>query len=76
MIANWKTLACGVVGLVLFALLGPPRDSGREDLPDGIELAMHDPVTCGASHSPRCMIDIRYAYPAVDLYVVPDDFYF
>jgi hypothetical protein len=75
MIANWKLLICGFVALASFVWLGPTRDSDA-DLTAGTEFAMNDASTCARHHSPRCMIDVRYAYPAADLYVVPEDFYF
>jgi hypothetical protein len=39
---------------------------------------MNDPAAqgCAGRRSPRCMIEIRYAYPAAELYVVPEDVYF
>jgi hypothetical protein len=35
-----------------------------------------DALVCHTRFSTRCMIEIRYAYPAADLSVVPQNIYF
>ena len=39
---------------------------------------MKPPATggCVAQRSARCTIDLRYAYPAAELFVLPEDAYF
>jgi hypothetical protein len=62
------------VGLAALALLGLCSDT---DALSGSEVA--EPTAalgCHSRNSTRCMIEIRYAYPAADLSVVPQDAYF
>jgi hypothetical protein len=76
MLANWKPLALAAVGIVTILWLGPRGDSGKADTIS--ELAMNAPATggCVAQRSARCTIDLRYAYPAAELFVLPEDAYF
>ena len=78
MIAHWKSMVFASIGFVSLAWLGPGGDS-RGTLTSPTELAMPDTAfdqNCAARHSPRCLLDIRYAYPAADLYVVAPEVYF
>lgn len=75
MVANWKALTFGFVGMASFAWLGPTRDSAK-DLSPSTEFAMNNPGACTRHGSSRCMVDVRYAYPAAALYLVPEDSYF
>lgn len=69
MIANWKWLSLAVVVLVAIVGLRPLGDAepgpGDEAVADGSGCAGHRPTPC--------MIEIRYAYPAGDLFVVPEE---
>jgi hypothetical protein len=68
---SW-TLA--LVGLAALALLGLRSNT---DAPSGSEVAERvDAPGCHSRFSTRCLIEIRYAYPAADLSVVPQDIYF
>lgn len=60
------------VGLVMLALLGLRSDKTDLSSPRADEAALD----CQAGTSTRCMIEIRYAYPAADLSVMPLDIYF
>ncbi len=71
MIANWKSLTLPVIVLAAIVGLGP-----RGDTAPGSGIADEVPAGgsgCASHHSTRCMIEIRYAYPAADLSVVPDE---
>jgi hypothetical protein len=72
MIANWKSLAVLLIGLAAFVWLGPGSDSGSVDLAQQVSAIAPG---CGAP-SGRCLVDVRYTYPAADLSVVADDAYF
>lgn len=76
MLANWKPLALAAIGIVTILWLGPRNDSGEAYSTS--ELAMNARTTrgCVAQPGARCTIDIRYAYPAAELFVLPDDAYF
>jgi hypothetical protein len=71
MIANWKWLSLAVAVLVAIVGLRPLGDTepgpavGDEAVADGSGCAGHRPTPC--------MIEIRYAYPAGDLSVVPEE---
>lgn len=72
---RWSTI-CGLTGLAVFVWFGPSRDSLSEDPQSRTEFAMNAPGAFARLRTPHSMIDIRYAYPAVDPFVVPEDFYF
>jgi hypothetical protein len=76
MLAHSKLLALAAIGVVTMLWLGPRNDSG-EIYPTS-ELAMNAPATRGCAVQPdgRCTIDTRYAYPAAELFVLPEDAYF
>lgn len=76
MLANWKRLALATIGVATILWLGPRNDSG-ETYPAS-ELAMDAQTTpgCVAQRAARCTIDVRYAYPAGDLFVLSEDAYF
>ena len=72
MIANWKSLALLLIGLAAIAWLGPHNDSGSVDLAQQVS-----PIAPGCgTPSGRCMVDIRYTYPAADLSVLAEEVYF
>jgi hypothetical protein len=76
MLANWKPLALGAIGLILMIWLGPLGGIAPTRLS---ELAMHEPAPardCASQLTTRCTIEVKYAYPAAELYVAPDDSYF
>jgi hypothetical protein len=69
---RWWALA--IIALVALASLGLRSDHSdifgkQADAPIGA-------LGCEVNGSTRCMVDIRYAYPAADLSVVPFDAYF
>jgi hypothetical protein len=74
MTANWKSLALALIGLGAMAW-GLRSDTGASL---GSEVAAQMPAAAGcySRHSTRCTVEIRYAYPAADLSVVPQDVYF
>jgi hypothetical protein len=72
MIANWKSLAVPLIGLAPFVWLGPHSDSRNSEVTQQM-LAIAPGC---ATHSGRCMVDIRFTYPAADLSVLADDVYF
>jgi hypothetical protein len=76
MLANWKPLALVAIGVVTMLWLGPHNDSSESY--SNSELAMNAPSAAGcvARRGARCTIDIRYAYPAADLFVLSEDTYF
>jgi hypothetical protein len=76
MVAYSKLLALAAAGAVTILWLGPRNDSGEAYSTS--ELAMNAPAApgCGAQRGARCTIDIRYAYPAAELFVLPEDAYF
>jgi hypothetical protein len=76
MLANWKPLVLAIIGIVTILWLGPRSDSG-EAYPTS-ERAMNAQATpgCVAKRAARCTIDVRHAYPAADLFVLPEDAYF
>jgi hypothetical protein len=79
MIAKWKSLVFASIGFVSIAWLGLSGDSSRGAFVPATELAMQDPAVdhgCVERRSTRCTTEIRYAYPAADLYVVPEEIYF
>jgi hypothetical protein len=67
MTANCKLLAVLLIGLAACLWLGPHDDS------EGSEVAIAH--ACG-TQSGRCMVDIRYPYPAADLSVLAGEVYF
>jgi hypothetical protein len=72
MIAFRTSWASALVGLAALTSLGlaltPKPLSGSE--------VAEPTAALGCRNSTRCMIEIRYAYPAADLSVVPQDIYF
>ena len=72
MIANWKSLAVLLIGLAAFVWLSPSSDSGSSEVANQVSTIAPD---CG-TQSARCMVDIRYAYPAADLSVLAEEVYF
>jgi hypothetical protein len=73
MIGNWKSLAVLLlIGLAAFVWLGPRSDSGSPEIAQQVSAIA---PSCGTP-SGRCMVDIRFTYPAADLSVLPDDVYF
>jgi hypothetical protein len=74
MTAFRTSLALALVGLAALALLGLRSNTAALS---GSEMAERiDALGCHSRFSTRCMIEIRYAYPAADLSVVPQDIYF
>jgi hypothetical protein len=74
-----KSLVFGAIGLISMMMiwLGPSGDTST--FSPGSEFAMQDAgigPACSGHHPSRCTFDIRYAYPAAELYVVPEDVYF
>lgn len=76
MLAYSKLLALAAIGVVTMVWFDPRTDSGEARSTS--ELAMNAPATRGCVDQPgaRCAMDIRYAYPAAELFVVPEDAYF
>jgi hypothetical protein len=77
MLANRKPLALTAIGIVTILWLGPRNDSSEASSIS--EFAMNAPVVtrgCVVQRTARCTIDIRYAYPAAELLVLPEDVYF
>jgi hypothetical protein len=71
MIAHWKSLVVVSVVLVAIAWLSRHNDSGTAD-----HLQQVSSIATGCGTPSRCMVDVRYAYPAADLSVMSDDAYF
>ena len=74
-----KSLVLGAISLIstMMMWLGPSGDTGTFS-PDP-EVAMQDAgiaPACSGDRPTRCTFDIRNAYPAAELYVVPEDVYF
>ena len=79
MIAKWKSLVFAFIGFVSIAWLGLSGDSSGGVFVPATELAMQDPAVdhgCVGRRSTLCTTEIRHAYPAADLYVLPEDVYF
>jgi hypothetical protein len=76
MLARSKLLALAAIGAVTILWLGLRNDGGEAYSTSG--LAMNTPAGggCAAQWSAHCTVDIRYAYPAAELFVVPQDAYF
>ena len=75
MLARLKLLALAAIGVVTILWLGPGNDNGETNSTS--ELAMDAPTRgCVGQRGARCTIDIRYAYPAAELFVLSDDVYF
>jgi hypothetical protein len=72
MIGNWKSLAVLLIGLAAFVWLGQRSDSRGSEIAQQMSA---DASGCGTP-SNRCVVDIRFTYPAADLSVLPDDVYF
>ena len=62
------------IGLAALSLLGLRSDKTDLSGPRADERVAA--LDCQAGTSTRCMIEIRYAYPAADLSVMPSDVYF
>jgi hypothetical protein len=75
MVARWKLLALAAIGVITMLWLGPRNDSGAYSTS---EVGMNAPASrgCVADAGARCTIDVRYAYPAAELFVLPEDAYF
>jgi hypothetical protein len=76
MLAYSKLLALAAIGVVTMLWLGPRNDRGVAYSTS--ELAMNASAArgCITQRGARCAIDIRYAYPAAELLVLPEDAYF
>lgn len=75
MLARFKLLALAAIGFVTILWLGPDNDSGETNSTS--ELAMNLPTrSCVGQRGARCTIDVRYAYPAADVFVLLEDAYF
>jgi hypothetical protein len=75
MLARLKLLALAAIGVVTILWVGPGKDYGEAY--SSSELAMNAPIRgCIDQRAARCTIDIRYAYPAAELFVVPEEAYF
>lgn len=73
MTAFRRSWALGFVGLAGLALLGLLSDTSLS----GSEVAQLAAARgCLSHYSTRCTIEIRYADPAANLSVVPEDIYF
>ncbi len=72
MIANWKFMAVLLIGFTPVVWLGLPSDSRNSEIAQQVSAIAPG---CG-THSGRCMVDIRFTYPAADLSVLADDVYF
>jgi hypothetical protein len=79
MIAKWKSLVFASIGIVSIAWLGLSGNSSGGEFVPATELPMQDPAVdhgCVGRRSTLCTTEIRHAYPAADLYVLPEDVYF
>jgi hypothetical protein len=74
MLAHWKPLALVAIGIVAILWFGPHNDSGEASAIS--ELNAPTARGCVVKQPARCTIDIRYAYPAAELFVLPEDVYF
>jgi hypothetical protein len=75
MLARLKPLVLAAIGVVTILWLGLGNDSGEAY--SSSELAMNAPTRgCADQRGARCTIDIRYTYPAAELFVLPEDAYF
>jgi hypothetical protein len=71
MIAQWKSWVVVSIVLAAIAWLGRHNDSGSVDHPQQVSA-----IAPGCGRRGRCMVDVRYAYPAADLSVISNDAYF
>jgi hypothetical protein len=76
MIANWKSLALALPLIGLGAIAWGLRNNIGASLGSEVAAQMPAAAGCYSRHSTRCTVEIRYAYPAADLSVVPQDVYF
>jgi len=76
MLANWKPLALAAIGIVTILWIGRPTDGGEAYSTSELEMNAPAILGCVARRDARCTIDIRYAYPAAKLFVLPEDAYF
>jgi len=74
MTAFCRSWTLAFVGLAALALLGLHSDIDALPGSDTAELVAE--LGCHSRNSTRCMIEIRYAYPAPDLSVAPQAVYF
>ena len=74
MLANWKPLAVAAIRIVTMLLVRSAQRQRRTLF----KLRPRDdvPPTCVAQRGAPCTIDIRYAYPAAELFVLPEVAYF
>jgi hypothetical protein len=73
MLANWKSLGLAAIGIVTLLWLGFRNDSGEAYSTSEFAMATRG---CIVEQVARCTMDIRYAYPAAELLVLPEDVYF
>jgi hypothetical protein len=76
MIANWKSLILASIGLAVIAGADPNGDMDVSFGSKASGRSLADAHDCISHHSTRCMVEVKYAYPAADLYVVPEEVYF
>ena len=76
MLAHSKLLALAAIGIVTMLWLGPRNDSGKAYSTSELAMNAAGARDCVAQPGARCTIDIRYAYPAAELLVLPEDAYF
>jgi hypothetical protein len=68
---RWWALAVGLAALALLGLRSDNNDLSGPQADDRVAA-----LDCQLGTSTRCMVEIRYAYPAADLSVMPSDVYF
>jgi hypothetical protein len=75
MFAKWKSAVLVATGILPVLWVAVCKDHTPSSAP---EIAMNEPVTrdCTAPRARRCTVAIKYAYPAAELLVLPDDRYF
>lgn len=76
MLATWKPLALAAIGIVTMLWLGPHSDIAEVSSTSDLAMDAPTPRGCVARRGTGCTIDIRYAYPAAELLILPDDAYF
>jgi hypothetical protein len=76
MFAKWKPLVLAAAGIVTLLWLGPSNDSGETYSTSEVAINASAERGCVAQHGTRCNVDVRYAFPAAELFVLPEDVYF
>jgi hypothetical protein len=76
MLAIWKPLALAAIGIFTMLWLGPHRDSAKAYSTSDLAMDAPAPRGCVAQRVAGCTVDVRYAYPAAELSVLPDDAFF